>query len=168
MKAQLVSNMRQNSPEWLSFRRNKIGASDAPDIMNKSSFEGTPYKKWREKIFGEDKVQTPQMRAGKEFEDLALDWFVDKTSPGVRLIPMVGMNKESPWQIASLDGFNETMDCHVEVKTMGSLELFDRIVDGNIPEDYLIQMQHQMGVFGYQYCFLVSCWRGTSEDKPRF
>ena len=161
-------NIRQGSPEWMSLRKNKVGASDAPDIMNKSGYEGTPYKKWREKVFGEEKQDSPQMRIGRSFEPIALDWYMEK-NPGTRFLPIVGESKQNPWQIASLDGFNESMDYHVEVKTTTNAESFSSWSRGEIPEHFNIQLQHQMGVFGYEYCDLVFCLVSSMYDEdPEF
>jgi predicted phage-related endonuclease len=41
--------MQQQTPEWLEFRKNKIGASDAPIIMETSPWK-TPYQLWLEKL----------------------------------------------------------------------------------------------------------------------
>ena len=37
--------LTQNTPEWLEFRRKKIGASDAPIILEVSTWK-TPYQLW--------------------------------------------------------------------------------------------------------------------------
>lgn len=155
--------VRQGSQDWVDLRRNKIGASDAPDILNKSGYEGTPYKKWREKVFGESKPETPQMSLGRHWEPIALDWYMEK-HPGLKFIPAVAENKEAPWQMASLDGFNEFADYHVEVKTTSSWESFSKWKDGDIPEHFNIQLQHQMGLFGYEYCDLVMCLAANTYD----
>ncbi len=56
--------MQQNTPEWLEYRKTKIGASDAPILMNCSPWS-SPYDLWMEKKgMKAPKKMTPAMQRG--------------------------------------------------------------------------------------------------------
>ena len=71
--------MQQNTEEWLEFRRDKIGASDAPIIMGKSPWK-TPHQLWEEKIgVRTSSYETAAMRRGKDLESEARKHFEQQT-----------------------------------------------------------------------------------------
>ena len=61
---------KQNTPEWLEFRKNKIGASDIPIIMGLSPYS-TPLQLWKRKLgFLEEMQMNDCMRFGNENESI--------------------------------------------------------------------------------------------------
>lgn len=135
-----VLDLKQNSPEWLEFRRDKIGASDAATIMGISPWS-TPYQLWMEKKSGESKVSTYAMKRGHDLEESARDLFEKKT--GIKVLPSVVQSLADEWQIASLDGLSLQGDTFVEIKVPNK-EVMGMAKEGKLPDHYMAQLQHQM------------------------
>ena len=134
--------MKQNTQEWLDFRRNKIGASDAAAIMGVSPWH-TPYQKWEEKVFGKDLEQNTAMKRGSYYENEARESFEKEF--GISVMPKVIVSSERDWQMASLDGvsFDGTVFTEIKVPNHEAHELAKK---GIIADYYNIQMQHQYSV----------------------
>ena len=139
-----VINLEQNTPEWLKFRQEKIGASDAPIILGVSPWK-TAYKLWEEKIHGFNSFETESMRRGKDLEESARSCFEKYTNSLVK--PQVVQSIENPWMIASLDGIDIDGEFIVEIKCPNAKD-HQLAKDGKIPEKYIPQLQHQLAVVG--------------------
>jgi putative phage-type endonuclease len=142
-------DIEQGSPEWLTLRRTKITATDAPVIMRASEYE-TPAQLWRRKLSGEERPETEAMRQGRELEPLLRRQATEML--GIELAPAVVVAKRRPWQMASLDGFNETDGVAVEIKTTSSAAIMHaRSADealAAMPKSWLWQVLHQRDVLG--------------------
>lgn len=137
--------LEQNSPEWLQMRKSKIGASDAPIIMGISPWK-TAYRLWQEKL---DLVELSPlnwaMQRGHDLEDEARKLANQITT--IDFKPIVMIHREYPWMMASLDGFDESSESILEIKCPG-LKSHQKYVDGELPEMYYAQIQHQLAVSG--------------------
>ena len=131
--------MKQNTQEWLDFRRNKIGASDAAAIMGLSPWK-TRYQVWEEKVYGKEQPQTGAMRRGTYYEEEAREAFQKLT--GVSVKPRVIVSSERDWQMASLDGLSFDGTVFTEIKVPNK-EAHQMAKNGIIADYYNIQMQHQ-------------------------
>lgn len=131
----------QGSNEWLDFRKDKIGASDAAIIVGVSPW-CTRYQLWRRKI-GLDLEQddNPAMKRGRELEPLAREYLEKEW--GHNFIPVVGQNEKYPWMIASFDAWSPDLDVYVEIKCPGPKD-HELAKEGKIPEKYIPQLVHQM------------------------
>lgn len=144
----------QGSEEWLTFRRNKIGASMAAAIQGIDPWT-TRLQLWEEIIYNTRKPVTVAMQRGKDLEASARRWLSDLMNTDYQ--PAVLMSNEHPELIASLDGFCELPDGNVaiaEIKVPNK-ETHQKAIDGIIPNHYYTQMQHQMVVAGVKsmlYC----------------
>jgi len=136
--------MKQGTKEWLEFRKNKIGASDAPIIMEKSPWK-TPYQLWLDKLGLSKNKETEGMRRGKRLEPIASQKFTEKT--GIQIFPRTIVHKEKEWMIASLDGMDLYKKILVEIKCPNK-EDHELAKCGKIPEKYFPQLQHQLEVAG--------------------
>lgn len=135
----------QGSPEWLSFRKNKIGSSDAPIIVGESPWK-TPYQLWQEKLGQtEEPVQTYAMIRGHMMEEKARSAY--EILKGEVFFPMVVQHVEHSWQISSLDGISIDGRSAVEIKCPGK-EDHALAVSGKIPCKYKAQLQHHLYVCG--------------------
>jgi len=152
-----IINLEQNTPEWLEFRRDKIGASDAPIIMGVSPWS-TPYALWNKKLFPENHPSkyTIAMQKGHEIEDKVINWIF--LQYGFIVVPMVLQSVENPWMIASMDGFSEDGKIQIEIKYANESDHFD-VKRGTVPEKYRPQLQHQMAVSGNDFCYYASWHR---------
>ncbi len=148
---QLVS-IRQNSPEWLEFRRHHIGASDAPIIMGMSPWKSI-IDLYDEKILGFQKIENIYMSRGKELEPIALESFENDT--GLQMFPMVFKHESIDWMSASFDGITIKRDAILEIKCPGKKD-HQMALNGKIPEKYIPQLQHQIFLSGLDFSYYYS------------
>jgi len=137
----------QGSAEWLQFRKDKIGASMAPCIMEIDPWR-TKLELWEEIIFDRPKEKTAAMQRGNDMEEEARGWLNEMWN--FHFQPAVIQSTEYPNLIASLDGYFEDQDGNIslaEIK-VPSMEVYNKAVDGIIPDHYFAQMQHQMMLAG--------------------
>jgi putative phage-type endonuclease len=148
----MTTELIQNTPEWLEMRRKRIGASDAPVIMEMSPWK-TPYQLWIEKTTGITSSTAPQQKRGLELEEMARRAFEQKT--GMIMFPKVMFHPSLDWMMASLDGIDIDSKAIVEIKCPGQI---DHAVAqaGKIPEKYFPQLQHQLAVTGLNMAFYFS------------
>lgn len=135
--------MQQNSSEWLSWRKSKIGASDAPIIMGMSPWK-TPYQLWRLKVGLDDyDPVNAAMQRGHDLEEKARSAYEENC--GYIMLPQVVESKERSFMIASFDGLTLDGKRGVEIKCPGES---DHLLaqKGVIPDKYVSQLQHQMFV----------------------
>ena len=157
-------DLAQNSPEWLEFRRAKIGASDAPVIMGISPYK-TPYQLYLEKVERIDQAQNSAMKRGQEmeagarkaFEQMYESLYMDK----VCVVPLVVQSEKHEWMIASLDGIDIEKGIAVEIKCPGPKD-HEIARDGKIPDHYMPQLQHQLAVTGLERMFYFSYRNGEA------
>ncbi len=134
-------DLKQGTLKWLKFRKEHIGASDAPVIMNASPWK-TPYRLWQEKLdLVEDGPTTSAMQRGIDLEQKARDKYIEIT--GIHVSPAVVKSKAHPFMIASLDGISADKKKAVEIKCPGS-EDHGSAVKGIVPKKYIYQLVHQM------------------------
>lgn len=136
-----IIDLEQGSQEWLDFRKDKIGASDAPIIMGVNSWT-TPLQLWRRKLgFEPDIQETERMRRGKELEPIARK--IAESKYGCQLTPIVVQHHDFDWMIASFDGYSLDCDFGIEIKCPGQKD-HELAKQGKIPEKYRPQLLHQM------------------------
>jgi putative phage-type endonuclease len=135
----------QQTDEWLKWRGQGIGASDAAAIMHASPFK-TPYQLWLEKTGRvPPQKQTRAMAHGVANEETAREQFIREH--GIQVAPACFEYDDEPLIRASLDGWNEAERLVVEIKSPTSDDRDHRKAkEGSIPDYYWIQMQHQMAV----------------------
>ena len=147
-----LHNLQQNTPEWLQFRKNKIGASDAPTIM-KVGFK-TPYQLWQQKLgFVEPEAENYAQAEGKRKEPIALAALQDKL--GIALEPSIRLHNQRSWMMASLDAFDERSCTVGEIKCPGK-EDHNLALAGQVPEKYYPQLQHQIEVCNVDWVYYYS------------
>lgn len=141
----MTAAIKQNTPEWLAMRKNKIGASDAPILMEVSPWK-TPYQLWEEKLgLSKQKDQNFAMRRGHSLEPKALQAYNDYT--GNFCAPEVVFHQERKYMMSSLDGLSLDRSMVVEIKCPGKND-HDIAANGDIPEKYYPQLQHQLATIG--------------------
>jgi putative phage-type endonuclease len=133
----------QGTEAWKEWRKEKIGASDAPCIMGVGFH--TPYQLWEFKTGISEPVVNQAMSRGTIMEEEARQAFIRET--GIEVEPLVVVDPEYPLMIASLDGMSYEGDLIVEIKCPG-IEDHVKALSGEIPEKYYPQLQHQMEVTG--------------------
>jgi putative phage-type endonuclease len=146
--------MEQRSAEWHELRKNHIGASDASSVLGVSPWK-TAYELWEEKM-GKGVKQpftNPYMQRGIDLEPEALRAFENAT--GYLMRPMVLISPKHQFMMASLDGLEIEDKCAVEIKAPGKKD-HECALDGQIPEKYIPQLQHQISVTGLAKIYYFS------------
>ena len=152
-----MNALTQNTDAWLELRKRKIGASDAPIIMNVSPWK-TPYKLWSEKVgIDTDNFVSPAMQMGIDKEQEARDEFIRQTN--IKVFPKVCFHEYLDWMMASLDGIDKEEKHIVEIKNAGSTD-HALAKDGKVPEKYIPQLQHQLEVTGLDMAYYFSYRNG--------
>jgi len=150
--------------EWLAFRKDHIGASDASIIMGTSKWKTndgrikTPRLLWQEKL-GLDSMDCDNSatRYGKAMEEPARNAYQEMV--GDLFTPICVKNKKYPYFMVSLDGLNVTEDRAVEIKNCNE---DDHLLakDGKVPAKYYPQVQMQSMVTELPYVDYFSFHKG--------
>ncbi len=145
--------LEQGSPEWLSWRKTVITATEASIIMGNNPWN-TPYSCWQRKLgLIEEKKSNDAMERGKRLEPEARDNFGYRYE--MIMTPLVVESSEIDFLGASLDGLSDCGKYVLEIKCGGS-KLHDMAGRGEIPAYYRDQMQHQLLVTGAEKAFYYS------------
>ena len=135
-------NLEQNTPEWLEYRKTKLGASDAGTILGINKYS-TPRQLWLQKLgLAKEQETTQAMERGKRLETEALFKYV--VEKGCLFSPMVIESNQYPFMMASLDGITIAMDKACEIKCL-NMQDHVGVYDGKkISPSHYAQIQHQM------------------------
>jgi putative phage-type endonuclease len=140
-----IIDVEQGTPEWLSWRKTVITATDCPAILGSSPWS-TAYKCWQRKLgLIEEQKSSSAMERGKRLEPIARERFIRKY--GINMIPTVVECSEYDFLGASLDGISDCRRYILEIKT-GNHDLHRSAKQGTIPEYYFHQIQCQLLVTG--------------------
>jgi len=169
MELELIK-LKHNSPEWLEFRKNGLGGSDAAAAIGISPFK-TNVQLWEEKVglrTPEDISEEENVKYGNDAEDLLLKLFALD-------IPQytVKSNKEIVYKrgfmFASLDG--EIVD--KKTNTFGLYEGKTSCIDypsgfskwnKQIPDYYYCQILHNLIVTGWTFAFCKAQLKHTGAN----
>jgi len=146
-----IIQLAQGSPEWLAYRLAKRNASESATVMALSPWQ-TPYQLWLAKTGRATTKVTPAMQRGTDLEPVARSAYEDQT--GLVMQPLV---LEDGAYSASLDGMTLEGDLILEIKcpVRGSRsDLWQDVSAGKVPENYIVQIQHQLMVSGADTCHL--------------
>lgn len=153
-------NLKQRTPEWNEFRKDKIGASDAAAIMGESPWK-TRTDLWEEKKGIKEIKRTFAMTHGNITEEFAIDDFQRRML--VEVYPKVMQSDKYHWMIALLDGISDDGKTAVEVKCPLNLSSHAIAAAGEVPRHYWIQIQHQMEITGLDKMYYSSFFNDQSE-----
>ena len=139
-------DLEQGTSEWLAWRHQGIGASDASTIMGENRFEspsGLLHQKRGPVIL--DSFQNEAMALGTKLEPVARKLYIEKTGKDVR--PVCVQSSRYDWLRASLDGLSVNQDAVVEIKFGASV--YRKVSQSHsVPDYYYGQLQHILAVTG--------------------
>lgn len=143
--AKIVGGIAQNTPEWLEYRKNGLGASDAPVIAGVSPWM-TPLQLWQEKTgTAPEREPNEWMARGIAMEPIARAAYEAETGNVVE--PALAVHPQHDWLRASLDGLSFDGDLVIEIKCPGRSK-HNEAKEGHIPDVYWPQLQHQLMLAG--------------------
>jgi putative phage-type endonuclease len=131
---------------WHDWRKKGIGASDSPIIMGVSPWK-TPYQLWLEKTgqVESDKIGNWATQRGHKLEPIARAQYELET--GMNSPAVLVEYTDFPFIRASLDGYDKKNNVVLEIKCPGAAD-HEKALNGEIPEKYYPQLQHQLMVTG--------------------
>lgn len=160
-----VVNLEQDSDAWREFRKDKIGASDIPAVLNLRDSYQSRDELLNEKITGvqieHDSWTKAAMQFGKDKEPMIRQFLIDKL--GTELKPIVIQSTENPKFMASLDGLSEDGTHLVEIKTTGSEKIFTEVTLGIAPEKWRFQIYWQAMLSGATKATLACMFKRTGS-----
>jgi len=148
---------------WLEERRKGIGGSDVAAIMGISPWK-TAYQVYQEKRKEVKDWEGNEITEwGKRMEPAIRQWYSDKTGRSVRLPEKILFSQEHPFMFASMDGYTDDRRV-VEIKTARYGKGWGEPETNQIPDYYMVQVQHYMIVTGFEVADVpVSIGGGSPE-----
>lgn len=153
-----VVGLEQGSEQWLRWRDEGIGSSDASALLG--HFGGMA-KKAREK----GKAPNARMQRGTALEPFARVMFIEKT--GVYVRPACFQSQAYPFMRASLDGISEDRRLVVEIKSP-SWKVHALALRGEVINYYRPQCQHQLFVTGLESMVFFSYFPDAGADDEKY
>lgn len=151
-----------DTPEWEQERRNSIGASEMPGVLNMSPYS-TPLDVWKHKN-GIDREFDPLLSfIGHESEAIIEKWVHRFSAARARLAPgFMARSDEHPFIHASFDRVSYEPFITWQFKT--AHHYTGHHWDEGIPTDIRVQVQTEMLVAGTQRAVVV-VWIGGREFR---
>lgn len=154
----VVLTSTENLPyeEWLEWRKKGIGGSDASIVCGINRYK-SPVELWMEKT-----NQLPYQEAGEaaywgtQLESLVRSEFTKRTGIAVKQVDQLLQSDAHPFMLANLDGecIHPTHGkCIFEAKTASAYKSGEW--DDDIPDAYVLQVQHYMAVTGYLGAYIA-------------
>lgn len=141
----LVSTLNIEKTEWLKYRKQGIGGSDAGAVCGFNPY-CTAIQVFQDKTSENiEDIDNEAMRQGREFEDYVAKRFMEATGKKVRRANAMFYDERNPFMLADVDRMVVGENAGLECKT-ASPYMADKWKDGNIPMSYQIQCYHYMSV----------------------
>ena len=158
MHADEVVGLEQGTEQWLRWREEGVGSSDATALMG--HFGGIA-RKAKEK----DRAPNARMQRGTALEPFARVLFIELT--GKFIMPGCFQSRSHPFMRASLDGISEDRKLVVEIKSP-SWKVHDLALRGQVVNYYRPQCQHQLFVTGLESMVFFSYFPDAAEPDQRY
>jgi putative phage-type endonuclease len=131
--------------QWLIDRMSGIGGSDAAAVLGLSKYK-TPLEVYQEKRgeIGPIPDNEP-MLWGRVLEPVIRQQYAERTGRVVRLPDGIIRHQEHPFMLATVDGITDDGRL-VEIKTARTAQDWGEAGSDEVPQAYLIQVQHYLEV----------------------
>lgn len=154
----ILGEAEDGSNEWHNLRSKGIGGSDVSKIVGVSTY-GTALSVWMKKTgkLNENTNGNNFSRWGHILETPIAQEFEKQSGLKTVNTDKTYYNKENPFMLANLDRLiindDGEVETFLEIKTAIQYKLSDW--DEEIPDEYMLQIQHYMYVMGFNYCYLA-------------
>ena len=141
----LVSTLNLPREEWLRYRKQGIGGSDAGAICGFNPYR-TAMQVYCDKVSDEiEEIDNEAMRQGREMEEYVAKRFVEETGKKVRRANAMFYDEKNPFMFADVDRMVIGENAGLECKTV-SPYMAEHWKDDQIPLSYQMQCYHYMSV----------------------
>ena len=153
----LTSTENLSHDEWLEYRRMGIGGSDSSVVCGINKYK-SPIELWLDKTSQETQDEAGESAYwGTTLEPIVRAEFTKRTGIEVFLVNQILQSTEYPFMLANLDGVCSHPDYGTvvfEAKTANAFKAGDW-EDDEIPDDYVLQVQHYLSVTGYRGAYIA-------------
>lgn len=142
--------------EWHELRRKGLGGSDIGTILGLNPFK-TAFQLWLEKtgqVEPEDISDKIHIQIGNELEDLVARIFEQETGLKVQKDNKTHYHKDYPYLLANIDRKIVGEKALLECKTTSAFSK-KQWEDDEVPDSYLMQVQHYLNVLDYDYAYIA-------------
>lgn len=149
LNANILIEVEQGSEAWRAARKQGIGGSDAAAALGLDEYR-TPLELYKEKL-----NLVPEFtgnfftRRGQAMEPVLREEFKNKTGRESVVVNAILQHPEYKFMLSSLDGYSNDNRLQ-EYKTASSSRGWGEEGTDQIPQKYLIQVQHNLIVTGYE------------------
>jgi putative phage-type endonuclease len=156
MFTRLVSTENMSHEEWLAFRKNGLGGSDAAVACGLSKYK-SPVELWMEKKGNDEPKEAGEAAYwGTVMEPHIREEFALRTGLEVKLERSILQHQEHEFMFANVDGIVDDPAhglCIFEAKTANAF-LQDQWAE-TIPDAYHLQVQHYMAVTDFPAAYVA-------------
>lgn len=141
----LVSTLDLPKEEWLRYRKQGIGGSDAGAICGFNPYR-TAMQVYYDKTSDEvEDIDNEAMRQGRELEDYVAKRFAEETGKKVRRANTMFYDEGNPFMLADVDRIIVGENAGLECKTVSPF-MAEHWKDNKVPLSYQMQCYHYMSV----------------------
>ena len=150
----LISTKDLSHEEWLRYRKQGIGGSDAGAICGLNPYV-SPMSIFYEKTSSEiEDYDNESMRQGRDLEDYVAQRFMEETGLKVRRSHAMYQSEEYPFMLANVDRLISGENMGLECKTASAYNS-DKWIGDSVPAHYELQCHHYMMVTGANAWYLA-------------
>lgn len=150
----LISTNGLSHEDWLRYRKQGIGGSDAGAICGLNPYV-SPMSVFYEKTSSEvEDYDNESMRQGRDLEEYVARRFMEETGLKVRRSNVMYQSEEYPFMLANVDRLISGENMGLECKTASAYNV-DKWTGESVPAHYEIQCHHYMAVTGAKAWYLA-------------
>ena len=150
----VVSTLNLSQEEWLEYRKQGIGGSDAGAICGLNPYS-SPVSVYLDKTSEEiTEYDNEAMRQGRDLEEYVATRFCEETGKKVRRRNAIFCNEKYPFMYANIDRYVVGEEAGLECKTASAYSA-DKWKNGEVPMHYQIQCLHYMAVTGAKAWYIA-------------
>lgn len=156
----LVSTLNLDKKEWLRYRKQGITGTDVGAIVGLNPYVSA-FEVYQDKI-SDDIIEfdNESMRQGRDLEEYVAQRFVEDTGMKVQRANAIYYNEKYPYMLADFDRVIVGQKAGLECKTVSPYSA-DKWANGKIPLHYQMQVQHYLGVSGFDCWYVAALIFGT-------
>ena len=153
----LTSTDGLSHEEWRAYRNMGIGGSDASVVCGVNKYKSA-IELWQEKTGQKAPDEAGEAAYwGTLLESLVREEFTRRSGIRVITVNQLLQNREYPFMLANLDGVCRCPvhgKCVFEAKTANAFKA-DEWEGENVPQEYLLQLQHYLCITGYNGAYIA-------------